>query len=176
MITTQDGELAKKMRLLLDHGSPQRYTHTLLGLNYRLNDIAGAIGTEQLKRFDGMLAARRENARIMAEGLAAVPGIRVQQSTPGTNHAWHQFSIVVEEAFGTSRDALADGLRALGIGTGIHYPSGLHQQPVFTERYGSQTLPVTEATAARILALPVHHGMTPAEAGRVVEAIAGLRG
>jgi len=176
MITTDDAAMAEKLRLLRDHGSPQRYTHTVLGLNYRMTDIAGAIGVTQLKRFDGMLAARRENARVMADILAGVPGIRLQRPTDGTEHCWHQFCVVVEPEFGMERDTLADKLREAGVGTGVHYPLGLHQQPVFMEKYGKSSLPVTEATAERILALPVHHGMGVAEARRVAEAIAGLRG
>jgi perosamine synthetase len=78
---------------------------------------------------------------------------------------------VDEAKFGCSRDALVEKLNARGIGTGIHYPRGLHQQPVFEELYGKQRLPNTEALAQGILALPVHHAVTADDARAVAAAV-----
>jgi perosamine synthetase len=172
MICTNNPELEQKLRFMRTHGQTDKYYHTMLGLNYRMTDVEAAIGREQLKRLDDMLATRRRNADILNSGLADVPGIHSQKITPNGEHAWHQYCVVVErESFGCSRNELAKRLKEKGIATGIHYPRGLHQQPIFEEMYGKTTLPNTEYLAENILALPVHHGLCQADAERIAQAI-----
>ncbi|MGC8492287.1 MAG: DegT/DnrJ/EryC1/StrS family aminotransferase [Syntrophobacteraceae bacterium] len=172
MICTNNAEYDAKMRLLRSHGESGKYLHTILGFNYRMTDVEAAIGRRQLLRLDAMLAVRRANAEVLTAGLADVPGIRAQKIGREGLHARHQYCVVIDaEKFGCSRDSLAERLREQGIGSGVHYPRGLHQQPVFEELYGPLTLPVTEKTAETILALPVHHGLTPEDAAAVVAAI-----
>ena len=79
--------------------------------------------------------------------------------------------MVEPETFGCDRNSLAQRLDEKGIATAVHYPRGLHQQPIFEKVYGKSHLPHTEDLAKKILALPVHHGMSPEDAQRVVEAI-----
>lgn len=176
MTCTDSEEYDHKMRFMRSHGQTGKYLHTMMGLNYRMTDVEAAIGREQLKRLDAMLAVRRRNAAIFNEGLAGVAGIRPQALTPHSLHAWHQYCVVVEpEKFGCGRDTLAESLKEQGIATGVHYPRGLHQQPVFETLYGKTSLPVTEYLAENILAIPVHHGLTEDEACRIVEAIRAAR-
>ena len=177
MICTDNPDSDHKMRYLRTHGQTGKYYHTSLGFNYRLTDVEAAIGRQQLTRLDDMLIARRRNAEILNEGLEPVEGITPQARTPGGEHAWHQFCVVVDEdRFGCDRDRLGERLREKGVMNGVHYPRGLHQQPIFEEMYGTQVLPATERLATRILAIPVHHGLTEAEARAVAETIADLAG
>ena len=177
MTCTDSEEYAQKLRFTRSHGQTGKYYHTLLGYNYRMTDVEAAIGREQLKRLDDMLVLRRRNAAILSEGLAEVGGIRPQRITPGGTSAWHQYCIIVEpEAYGCNRDELGAKLKERGIATGVHYPRGLHQQPVFEEMYGPLELPVTESLAANILALPVHHGLAEAEAHEIADAVCACRG
>lgn len=177
MTCTDNSEYENKMRFLRSHGQTGKYYHTMMGLNYRMTDVEAAIGREQLKRLDDMIAVRRRNAAILSEGLTGVPGIRPQALTPHSQHAWHQYCIVVDpEEFGCHRDILAERLKEQGIATGVHYPRGLHQQPVFEQQYGKASLPVTEHLAENILALPVHHGLAPDEAAAISDAVRGCRG
>lgn len=176
MTTTNDPELDHKMRLLRSHGVAGKYNHVVLGLNYRMTDVEAAIGREQLKRLDAMLAVRRANADVLNAGLGQVPGVKPQQTTPGGAHAWHQYCILVDEdEFGCGRDELGERLKARGVASGVHYPRGLHQQPAYIDLIGEQTLPVTEKLAETILAIPVHHGMGTAEAQQVVDAVVDSR-
>lgn len=176
MTTTNDPELDKQMRLYRSHGVAGKYNHVVLGLNYRMTDVEAAIGREQLKRLDSMLAIRRANAVVLNAGLGQMAGITIQELTPGGAHAWHQYCILVDEAeFGCGRDELADRLQKRGVQSGVHYPRGLHQQLAYIEQQGESTLPVTERLAETILALPVHHGMGTKEAQMVVDAIADSR-
>ena len=175
MICTNNPEFADKVRYLRTHGQIGKYYHTMLGLNYRMTDVEAAIGREQLKRLDGMLAVRRRNAAILNNGLADVPGVHPQRLTPNIEHAWHQYCVMVEsESFGYSRDELANRLKQKGVATGVHYPRGLHQQPVFEAIYGKLRLPNTEYLAENILALPVHHGLKEREAILIVELLCAL--
>ncbi|RLF33006.1 MAG: aminotransferase DegT [Thermoplasmata archaeon] len=177
MVCTNNEEFAYKIRFMRTHGQTGKYYHTMLGLNYRMTDVEAAIGKEQLKRLDEMLAMRRHNAEILNKGLTEIPGIRPQKVTPNSKHAWHQYCIVVDKKiFGCTRDELAEKLKQKGIATGIHYPRGLHQQPIFEEMYGKITLPNTECLAQNILALPVHHGLSQADVERIVEAVHDARG
>ncbi len=172
MVCTDNPDYDYKLRYMRSHGQTGKYLHTMLGFNYRMTDVEAAIGREQLKRLDGMLEARRRNAEVLNKGLSRVPGIRPQKVTEGADHAWHQYCVVVEpEKFGCNRDELAESLKQKGVATGVHYPRGLHQQPVFENMYGSMSLPVTEYIAENILALPVHHGLGEKDAEQIVEAV-----
>jgi perosamine synthetase len=176
MTCTNNTEYEQKLRYLRTHGQTGKYLHTMMGLNYRMTDVEAAIGREQLKRLDRMIEVRIRNATILNEGLENIAGITPQKITSGGDHAWHQYCIVVDkDQFGCDRDALATFLKDKGIATGIHYPRGLHQQPIFMELYGKNILPATEQLANNILALPVHHGLAEDEARQVVDAIADCR-
>ncbi len=177
MTCTDSDESDEKMRFMRTHGQTGKYYHSMMGLNYRMTDVEAAIGRQQLKRLDSMLTTRRRNANMLTQGLSRVEGIRPQQVTPGCEHAWHQYCVVVDpEVFGCDRDTLAERLHQRNIATGIHYPRGLHQQPVFREMYGHVTLQHTEYLSKHILALPVHHGVSEDDVQRIVEAVEAIRG
>jgi perosamine synthetase len=171
MTCSHKPEYDYNMRYMRTHGQSDKYLHTMLGFNYRMTDVEAAIGREQLKRLDTMLIDRRRNASILNEGFEGLPGIQPQKVTPNSEHAWHQYCIVVDqEEFGLTRDQLAQALQERGIASGVHYPRGLHQQPIFKELYGESALPVTEYLSEHILAIPVHHGLSEEDVHRIVEA------
>jgi len=172
MTCTDNDEYAPKLRYLRTHGQTGKYLHTMLGLNYRMTDVEAAIGREQLKRLDEMLVIRRRNADILNQGLAEVSGVHLQQITPNSRHAWHQYCVLVDpQAFGCDRDTLAQRLQEKGIATAVHYPRGLHQQPIFQELYGTIRLPHAEYLAEHILALPVHHSLSTDDVSIIVESV-----
>jgi perosamine synthetase len=175
MICTNSKAYAEKIKFLRTHGQTGKYYHTMMGLNYRMTDVEAAIGREQLKRLDEMLAIRRRNARLLNDGLADIRGISPQRVTAEAVHAWHQYCVLVEpEAFGCNRDELANRLKEKGIASGVHYPRGLHQQPIFETLYGKIELKNTEVAANTILALPVHHGLTEAQVEQVAAAVESI--
>ena len=90
MTCTDNDEYATKLRYLRTHGQTGKYLHTMLGLNYRMTDVEAALGREQLKRLDAMLAIRRRNGVQLNEGLAGIRGIQPQRVTQESLHAWHQ--------------------------------------------------------------------------------------
>ncbi|MFB3885567.1 MAG: DegT/DnrJ/EryC1/StrS family aminotransferase [Thermodesulfobacteriota bacterium] len=172
MTCTDNPEYEYKIRFMRTHGQTGKYYHTMLGLNYRMTDVEAAIGREQLKRLDSMLAIRRRNALLLNQGVAVLKGIHPQQVTPNSDHAWHQYCVIIDpETFGCNRDILSERLKEQGVSTGVHYPRGLHQQPIFEQLYGKTSLPNTEYISERILALPVHHGLTREHVDRIVKAV-----
>jgi len=177
MTTTDDPALYERMRHLRSHGQTGKYRHTMLGLNYRMTDVEAAIGRAQLKRLDDMVRRRRRNAAVLKEGISDLPGLDPQAETPGGEHAYHLFCVRVSpEAFGMDRDALGSALKESGVASAVHYPRGLHQQPVFVDMYGSEFLPETERLAQEILAIPVHHGLSDSDPHRIVDALWEIRG
>jgi perosamine synthetase len=172
MTCTNNPEYDYKMRFMRTHGQTDKYLHTMLGFNYRMTDVEAAIGREQLKRLDSMLVIRRRNAAMLNKGFEGLAGIQPQKTIPESEHAWHQYCIVVDqEKFGLTRDQLAQALQEKGIASGVHYPRGLHQQPIFEDLYGESELPVTEYLSKHILALPVHHGLKETEVNQIVKAL-----
>jgi len=171
MITTNDDELAGRLRLLRSHGETQRYLHTELGYNYRLTDIQAAIGLGQLERLADNVRVRRRNAAYLSERLADLRGVGLPFELEGSEHAYHQYTIQIDpEGARTSRNDLANALRASGIETAVHYPRPLHRQPLFASA-GTEDLPTSERLAERDLTLPNHQPHTKADLERIAIAV-----
>ncbi|MEM2124278.1 MAG: DegT/DnrJ/EryC1/StrS family aminotransferase, partial [Methanolinea sp.] len=96
MVTTDDPALARRIRVLIDHGQERKYVHATLGYNYRMTDLAAAIGREQLKKLDGFIRQRRENAEYYTSRLARA-GIACPVTAPGVTHVFHQYVVRVTE-------------------------------------------------------------------------------
>ena len=172
MITTNDGELAAKLRVLRDHGQQPRYYHHFVGLNSRLDTLQAAVLGVKLPHLDEWAAARERHAdRYEAEfsrrGLAA--RIVTPKVADGCRHVWNQYTIRVN---GGRRDALQKYLAERQIGSAIYYPVPLHLQKCFAGLgYREGSLPATERAAREVLSLPVYPEMTAAEQGTVIEAV-----
>ncbi len=164
MITTSDGELADRARLLREHGMKVRYHHDVLGYNFRMTDIHAAIGLAQLGKLPAYNERRREiAARYDAELQGVItPGVR-----PGVTHVYHQYTIRVAE-----RDAFSEALKERGVGSGIYYPIPVHRQkPFLALGYGDQRFPVTDRLTGEVLSIPVHPSLSDAEVSSVIAAV-----
>ena len=168
MVTSPDGEIAARVRLLREHGAPERYRHTVLGYNFRLTDLAAAIGRAQLRKLDRFNEARRRNAAAISAGLRGLDGIVLPVERQGYRHVYHQYTILVEK----NRGGVQKRLRELGVGTAVHYPVPVHRQPLYLDLgYGSVSMPVAERVAEQVLSLPVHPGLKDADVTRIVAAV-----
>lgn len=157
MITTNDDDLNEKLRLLRSHGQAKKYYHTAIGLNYRMTDVQAAIGLVQLEQLPGWLERRQANAEQLSSLLEDLPGISTPAVAPGIGHSYHQYTIQVDpDAAEMSRDQVSEGLKSHGVGSAVHYPRPLHQQPVFAEQFGEMSLPVSEQLSETVLSLPIH--------------------
>ena len=157
MITTNDPKLARKARLLINHGQSQKYHHDTLGYNYRMTELCAAIGSVQLKKLDEFNEKRRENAALLSNGIREFTGLTGPYVDKDVKHVFHQYVVRVEDNYPRDRDELADRLTERGVGIAVHYPIPIYRQPLYLELgYGSTVCPVTEEACRRVLSLPVH--------------------
>ncbi len=171
LITTDDDRLADWLRLYRNQGMRTRYQFEILGYNFRLTDIAAAIGLVQLDKLDRNTARRRAVAAAYDAAFADLPVAR--PVTPvGRTHVFHQYTLAV----GPARDAILADLRAVGIGADVYYPVPVHRQAYIQERGLYAELPVTDAAAATTLALPIFPGLTKAEQDEVIGAVRDVVG
>ncbi len=161
MVTTDDGELAERIRLLREHGMKVRYHHDVVGYNFRMTDLAAAIGLAQLPKLPGYNGRRRA---IAARYDAELRGVITPVVRSGVTHAYHQYTIRVRE-----RDAFAERLKERGVGCAIYYPFPVHRQKPFVALgYGSESHPVTDRLTAQVLSIPVHPSLTDDEVATVI--------
>jgi dTDP-4-amino-4,6-dideoxygalactose transaminase len=156
MVTTNDASFAEKVRLLREHGMKVRYHHDILGYNFRMTNIAAAIGIEQLKKLPSFNAKRKENALRMNDILSDVRGISVPNIPYGYEHVFHQYTIRLQNGYPSSRDVVGEQLKEAGIGSGIYYPIPVHKQNAYMDLGYRDMLPITEKLANEVLSLPVH--------------------
>lgn len=150
MITTNDDDVARRCSIIRNHGQAERYLHQFFGLNWRMQDLNAAIGLVQMDRIEGWNEARIRNAIGLSRLIDAVETPRVRE---GDRHVFHQYTVRVPG----DRDGLRDRLHAAGVGSAIHYPIPIHQQPIMKELgYGEGSFPIAEAAAQHVLSLPVH--------------------
>jgi len=175
MITTNDPEIQQQCILLRDHGMEpgKRYHHVKLGYNFRLNDIAASIGRIQLAKLPERTRVRQQNAALMTKLLSDVAPVQCPSATPQAEHVYHQYTIRLNlERLRCSRDEFAQHLRSEGIGSAVHYPASLTEQPVFRERFPNlPPLPESERAGREVLCLPIHHALTPRQIESVAEAV-----
>lgn len=163
MITTNNAEIADKARMLRSHGARQRYKHEILGYNYRMTDIAAAIGSVQLKKLDQFNDKRIKNAEYYNRNLSN----RIQKPlvTEGMKHVFHQYTIRVKD-----RSPFVTYLEQKGIGYGIHYPIPIHKQPLF-KKYNDSSFPQAEEASSQVVSIPVHPSLSAEDLEYVVKAI-----
>jgi dTDP-4-amino-4,6-dideoxygalactose transaminase len=171
-VTTNDAELAQKVRLLRDHGQARKYYHELEGYNGRLDAIQAGILQSKLHHLPGWNQKRREAAAIYSELLGDVPtGLVLPFEPSGSRGVWHLY--VVRTA---QRNELQEHLTKAGIGTGIHYPVPVHlQKPYRVIGFKEGDFPVAEKAAAEVLSLPMYPGLSLAQQNHVVEEMRRFR-
>ena len=155
MVTTNNRAIAEKVRLLREHGARVRYNHIALGYNYRMTDIAAAMGIVQLKKLDEMNSIRIKNAEILTKILKSSDGIKTPYIMPGVKHVFHQYTIRVK-----NRQELIKRLEMAGIGYAIHYPKPIHRQKLYLDLGYRDKLPVAEVASREVLSLPVHPALS----------------
>jgi len=178
ILTTNDETIAEKARIFRNQGQSKPYFHESLGFNYRMTDIAAAIGLPQLERLEENNKIRRGNAQFLTRELEKIPGIIPPFVIPNITHSFHQYTVRVEEDFPLSRDKFTDYLKKKEIGCGIYYPLPIHRQPLFEKiGYSDETVdcPTAIDVAQKVLSLPVHTGVTQLDLEYIVNAIKTAR-
>jgi perosamine synthetase len=190
MVTTDDPAIAERIRLLRSHGQKERYHHIDLGYNLRMTDMQAALGIIQLQRLEQMTMQRIANATFLTEQLYWTVNTPVVR--PEHRHVYHQYTIQVPQ----DRDQWILHLRERGIGTAVHYPVPIHQQPFYLAQknayrcVGSHKttpdnrtyldtdtdthLPITEWAAHHVLSLPVHPALNETDLTTIAKEVLAL--
>ena len=161
---TNDDELAKKIRMICNHGQSVQYVHDVIGVNSRLDSIQAAILNAKLPHLKSYELARNEAANWYDELLGNVKGIQIPVRNPKSTHVFHQYTITLRQAQGDGgllRDAVRKLLSESGIPTMVYYPIELHKQKSFAQYWdGVERFPVSEQLVQTVLSLPMHTEMT----------------
>lgn len=168
IVTTNDSAIADQVRLLRSHGQRERYLHVANGYNLRMTELQAAIGVAQLKKLDRFTQQRIANATFLDEILSDV--VQTPVVRPGYRHVYHQYTIRIPE----NRDTFAETLRERGVGSAVHYPRPIHQQPYYLECGVQLSLPVAETAAQQVLSIPVHPGLSEDELATVAQEVRAL--
>ena len=156
-LCTNNDELAKKIKMIANHGQQQKYVHEVIGCNSRLDTIQAAILEVKLRQLDNYIDARREVAERYDEAFASIPGVRIPFRADDSKHVFHQYTLILEDA---SRAALQEALTANDIPSMIYYPIPAHKQQMFAAFGSSNTeLPTTDWLTDRVISLPIHTEM-----------------
>jgi dTDP-4-amino-4,6-dideoxygalactose transaminase len=155
MVVTDDEAVAERTARYVNHGRAESgYKHVSVGHNFRMTSLAAAMGQVQLERLPAFNEARRANAAMLTEALS---GTAIEPPIEPSNrrHVYHQYTVRADD-----RDGLREHLESNGIGTGVYYPTPIHEQPAY--RSLAHEAPAAEAAAREVLSLPVHAGLTEA--------------
>lgn len=185
-VTTSNPELFKRMTLLRSHGIDRdagsrfgknaswAYDMKMLGRNYRMTDFQAALGISQLKKLDTFIEKRQKLADKYLKALREIPWITLPVTLPGVRHAWHIFTVLLNEP--VKRDDFFRYMRSADIGVNVHYipiyrhSYYQHNFPVKTEDF-----PVTEDVFRRIITLPLHPKLSPEDSEHIVNTIAAYK-
>ncbi|UCG95424.1 MAG: DegT/DnrJ/EryC1/StrS family aminotransferase, partial [archaeon] len=164
MVTTDNENLAKKLRQLRNHGQNKTYEHDCLGFNLRMMNLTAAIGLEQLKKLDSFNQKRISNANFLTKHLQK--HIQTPHVSQNVKHVFHQYTIKTE-----NRDTLLKKLNQNGVGARVYYPKPIHKQPYYQKLGYKNFLPAAEDTAKKVLSLPVHPNLKKEDLEHIVKTV-----
>lgn len=166
-VTTNDAELAKKLKVLRNYGSQIKYHNEVKGYNTRLDELQAAFLRVKLKKLDGWNVQRHALAQQYQDGLQGLPGVTTPFVPEWTKPVWHIYAIRHAQ-----RDALQKHLQACGIGTMVHYPIPPHLQAAYAEmQLPAGSFPLSEQIHQEILSLPLDPYLPADDVSRVIAAV-----
>jgi dTDP-4-amino-4,6-dideoxygalactose transaminase len=164
---TQDAELAKKIKMIANHGQEQKYVHDVVGCNSRLDTIQAAVLRIKLRQLDNYIDARRSVAEAYDAAFAQLPGVEIPFRAADSRHVFHQYTLKLTSH---SRAGLQAHLQAAGIPSMIYYPIPAHRQNMFSKfNLGHLQLPLTEALCEQVISLPIHTEMDEQQLDYIIQ-------
>lgn len=173
VITTDDDEVADRLRVLRNQGMRARYEYVVPGRNARMLDMVAALAIGQFAGATTMQATRRRHAMFLNEALAGIEGLELPSEPVGRTSVWHQYTVRVTSEARVDRDALAAELTTAGVGTGVYYPRAVYDYECYRShpRVRTSPCPRAEQFATQVLSLPVHPALSPADLERIVATV-----
>jgi dTDP-4-amino-4,6-dideoxygalactose transaminase len=166
---TNDDDLAKKIRMIANHGQSVQYIHDEVGVNSRLDSIQAAVLKVKLKQLDRYAASRNALADFYDQAFANHPKIKTPARAKNSNHVFHQYTLTLN---GIDRDGLRQYLADNNVPAMIYYPIPLHKQKAYTDsRYVDGDFPVTESLCPNVISLPMHTEMPADQSAYIVSKV-----
>ena len=167
MITTNNEAIGSRMRSIINHGRDGTLQSQEVGTNMRMSEVFAAIGRKQLEHLDHWLEIRRNTAEQYASAIEKNRLISAPSKFPDSEHGWHQYCVKVEDS-----EHFIAHMTEHDIDARVFYSTPCHQHPVYsTHPQHNETLVITESICKRLVAIPIHHGLTDEERKRVVSAL-----
>jgi dTDP-4-amino-4,6-dideoxygalactose transaminase len=167
-----EDDLAKKAKIIANHGQSVKYHHDVIGCNSRLDTIQAAILDVKLKHLDAYSAARNKAADHYDCELANIKGLTIPKRADNSTHVFHQYTLRISDG---KRNQVKDELHAKGIPSMIYYPIPLHMQKAYKkENFQLGSFPVAELLSEEVLSLPIHTEMTEKELIYITDTFEGI--
>ncbi len=169
VVTSNDGRLDARMRVIRNQGRHAEHAYEMPGHNYRMMDLVAAVGLSQFNRRAQINVARRSNAERLSHGLADVPGLVVPFEPAGRRSVWHQFTVRIVDG-GISRDDFVKRMNERGVSCGVYYPRAAYDYECYRNhpQIHVEVCPKSEEFARSVVSLPVHHDLTVDEVDTVI--------
>ena len=173
LISTNDAELAGRLRVLRNQGMEGRYDYRAVGYNWRMTELQAAVAIPQLASLRDRNRRRAANAACLTEGLAGIPGLATPTVREGRVHAWHQYTVRITEGARLDRAGLQEALSARGVETGVYYPKAVAGYDLYRDHpsVDGAPMPNAERAAREVLSLPVHPFLEPKDLDTIVAAV-----
>ena len=170
MVTTNDETYAEMLRTIRIHGEERPYWVTRVGHNYRMTEIAAAIGICQLNKFPEFFKKRRENAKEMSEKLSSFDKLILPTEQDNRKHAWHLYTVRLRGKYARRRHKILQKLQDKEIGAAIYYEVPIHLLPLY-RKLTDITLPESEKAAREVFSLPIHPGISLKDVDYISDAL-----
>jgi len=172
MVVMDDEKLSEKADLVRDHGQSEKYTHDMLGYNLRMTNLAASIGRAQLERLDKWNEKRIANAEMLSSGIESIEGLTPPKVADGVKHVFHQYVVKVEEDYPLEREELREKLHDNDIGTAVHYPKVIPDQPLYKKKgYDGREYENAEECAEKVFSLPIHPKVSESDIEDMLEVL-----
>ncbi len=164
---TNDAKLAKKIKMIANHGQEKKYVHDIVGCNSRLDAIQAAILRIKLRQLDNYIDARRAVAAAYDNAFAQIPGVEIPFRNVYSKHVFHQYTLKLTLY---DRAALQAHLKDAGIPTMIYYPIAAHRQNMFSHfKLNDINLPISDELCSQVLSLPIHTELDEEQLSYIIE-------
>ncbi len=168
-IFTNDDELAKKLRSVVNHGMTVRYYHDDIGVNSRLDSIQAAVLKVKLPHLDSYASARGKAAAAYDKAFGGHPSLRIPARFPSSTHVFHQYTLVLN---GVDRAGLIEHLASKDVPAMVYYPVPIHLQKAYLDpRYQPGDFPVTESLSKSVFSLPMHTELDEEQLGYIIGSV-----
>ncbi|MDR1194869.1 MAG: DegT/DnrJ/EryC1/StrS family aminotransferase [Endomicrobium sp.] len=173
IVLTNDAKADKYARQIINHGRDGHSTFTVLGYNYRLTNLAAAIGIAQLGKLEKWILKRTENAQKYNNAFKELDFIKTPFVPENSRHVFHQYTVRVKAG---ERNKFMNYLKENGVGCGIYYDTVLYRQPYYKKLgYKAGLCPQAEKAAKEAVSLPVHPSLSDSDTDKIIKVIKGYK-